>query len=65
MEIPKSSAEIIKELGINGYQFVSLLSKRARELMFGAKPLVEDKSNRFVEIAIKELLAGKTKPQGT
>lgn len=63
MEIPKSSAEMIKELNINGYQLVSLLSKRARELMFGAKPLVEDKGSSFVEIAIKELLAGKMKPQ--
>lgn len=63
MEIPKSTAELIKELNINGFQLVSLLSKRAREIMFGAKPLVEDKNSNCIELAIKELLAGKTKPQ--
>lgn len=63
MEIPKSSAALIKRLNLNEYQLVSLLSKRTRELMFGAKSLVEDKSGSFIEIAIKELLEGKIKPQ--
>lgn len=63
MEIPNSSAGLIKKLNINNYQLVSLLSKRARELMFGAKPLIENKSSNFIEIAIKEVMAGKIKLQ--
>lgn len=63
MEIPKSNATLIKQLGINEYQLVSMLSKRSKELMFGAKPLIEIKETNFTEIAIKELLDGKIKPQ--
>lgn len=63
MEIPSSSAELIKKVGINNYQLVSLLSKRIRELMFGAKPLIEDKDGSLIEIAIKELINGKIKLQ--
>lgn len=63
MEIPSSNAELIKKLEINGYELVILLSKRTRELMYGAKQLVEDKSNNFIKIAIKEVIDGKIKLQ--
>ena len=63
MEIPKSSTELIKKGSMNEYQLVSLLSKRTREIMFGAKPLLEHKYSNLIEIAIRELLAGRIKPQ--
>lgn len=63
MNIPKSTSEIIKNLNINEYELVCLINKRTRELMHGAKALIENKSNDFVEIAIQELLSGKIKPQ--
>lgn len=59
MQIPKSRATLTEKLGINEYQLVILLSKRVRELMYGAKPLVEGKDSSFIEIAIKELLDGR------
>lgn len=62
MEIPKSNTELIKELNINAYELVSLLNSRVRELMHGAKPLIENKNANFMEIAIHELLSGKIKP---
>lgn len=62
MDIPKSCAEIIKGRDINEFQLVSLLNKRLRELIYGAKPLVDDKRNNIIETAISELLSEKIKP---
>lgn len=61
MNIPKCSSELNKGLQINEYELVALLCKRAVELMHGAKPLIDDKSNNPIEITIKELLSGKIK----
>lgn len=63
MKIPLSCAELKKNVDINEYQMISFLSKRTRELMFGAKPLVDDKNESFIAIAIRELLSKKIKPQ--
>lgn len=65
MEIPKSSVDLIRELNINSYELVSMLNKRVRELIHGAKPLIDDKKGSFIEIAIYELLSGKIKPHTT
>lgn len=62
MYIPRSSAELIKDLKINEYELSIMLSKRVREFIHGAKPLIEDKNNNIIEIAILELLSGKIKP---
>lgn len=62
MYIPRSSAELIKGLKINEYELSIMLSKRVREFIHGAKPLIEDKNKNIIEIAISELLSGKIKP---
>lgn len=64
MEVPKSSADLIKDLGINEFELVCLLNKRVREFIHGVKPLIEtnDKKHTLVEIAILELLSKKIKP---
>lgn len=62
MNIPNSSAELLKELNINEYELSILLSKRVREFIHGAKPLIEDKDHNIIEIAILELISGKIKP---
>ncbi|NLS45195.1 MAG: DNA-directed RNA polymerase subunit omega [Firmicutes bacterium] len=41
------------------YSLVVATAKRARQLVNGAKPLVETKSDKPVTIAMKEILAGK------
>lgn len=63
MNIPKSSTELTKKLNINEYQLVVLINKRVRELMYGAKPLIDDKKGSLIDIAISEILSGKIKPQ--
>lgn len=62
VDIPKSSAELIKNLNINEYELVTMLTKRVREFIHGAKPLVDDKNSNLIETAISELLSGKIKP---
>nr|WP_300005786.1 DNA-directed RNA polymerase subunit omega [Tissierella sp.] len=49
---------ILKE-GDSRYTLVMLASKRARQLIEGAEPLIETDSKKPVSIAIKEILAGK------
>lgn len=63
MDISKSSADLIKNLGINEFELVCLLNKRVREFIYGAKPLIEtnDKKHNLVEIVILELLSKKIK----
>lgn len=65
MEIPKSSADLIRDLNINEYELVYLLNKRVKEFIHGAKPLIEinNKKHNLIEIALSELLSGKIKPQ--
>lgn len=41
------------------YTLVMLAAKRSRELMEGAKPLIETDSVKPVSIAIEEVIAGK------
>ncbi|WFA09819.1 DNA-directed RNA polymerase subunit omega [Tissierella sp. Yu-01] len=52
----------LKNLLIKGeskYTLVMVTSKRARQIIDGAKPMVETNSNKPVTIAIEELLEGK------
>ncbi len=65
MNVPKCSSEIRKGIQFSEYEMVILLNKRVNELMHGAKPLVEVKGDNYIEMAIKELLAGKIKPNTT
>jgi DNA-directed RNA polymerase subunit omega len=45
--------------GESKYTLVMVTSKRARQLIDGAKPLVETNSKKPVTIALEELLEGK------
>lgn len=47
------------EEGESKYTLVMVISKRARQLIDGAKPKVETNSNKPVTIAMEELLEGK------
>lgn len=44
----------------NRFELVMLASKRARQLLKGAKPLIES-DNREVVVALREVAAGKVK----
>ena len=50
-------------MNLNKFQLVTLLSKRAKDLMLGAKPLIEDKDPNYIRKAIKEFVNGKINPQ--
>ena len=43
----------------NKYLLATMIAKRAKELMKGAKPLVESKHKKFTMIALEEIKAGK------
>jgi len=48
------------------YTLVLLVSKRARQIVDGSKPLVDPKSSKPVSIAVQEVAEGKvsyTRPQ--
>lgn len=62
MNTPKSSSELAKLLNLNGYEITILINKRVKELMHGAKPLVDDKKDSLIEVAISEILSGKIRP---
>ena len=47
------------EEGESKYTLVMVISKRARQLIDGAKPNVETNSNKPVTVAMEELLEGK------
>ncbi len=49
---------VLKE-GDSRYTLVILASKRARQIIEGAKPLIETDSKKPVSIAIEEIIAGK------
>lgn len=54
-----SNKQILKEEGDSKYTMVMVIAKRARQLVDGAKPMVETKSNKPVTIALEELLEDK------
>lgn len=45
--------------GESKYTLVMVTAKRARQIIDGAKPLVETSSNKPVTIALEELVEGK------
>ena len=47
------------EEGESKYTLVMVISKRARQLIDGAKPKIETNSNKPVTVAMEELLEGK------
>lgn len=49
---------VLKE-GDSRYTLVSLVSKRSRQLIEGASPLIETDSKKPVSIAMEEIIAGK------
>lgn len=53
-----SFKDVLKEED-SRYTLVMLVSKRARQIIQGEKPLVETDSIKPVSIAIEEILAGK------
>ena len=53
--------DIINMVG-GRFKLTALIQKRWRELMFGARPLVEPGDMTPIEIAIKEIKEGKIKP---
>ena len=53
-----SNRQILRE-GESKYTMVMVVAKRARQIVDGAKPLVDTKSNKPVTIALEELLEDK------
>ncbi|NMB27614.1 MAG: DNA-directed RNA polymerase subunit omega [Tissierellia bacterium] len=56
----------LSKLGDSRYTLVMLAAKRSRELVEGAKPLIETDSTKPVSIAIEEIIEGKityTRPE--
>lgn len=49
----------LAEKGDSRYTLVILVSKRAREIILGDKPLIETDSKKAVSIALEELMADK------
>lgn len=54
--------EIVRKLG-GRFKFTSLVQHRIRELMDGARPLVEREGRSDFEIAIQEVVEGKIEYQ--
>ena len=50
--------EIVRKLG-GRFKFAALVQHRIRELMEGARPLVEREGRNDFEIAIQEIVEGK------
>lgn len=63
MDILKNILDMQKSLNVNDYEFVNLVNGRIRELIHGAKPLIENKDSNYFIIALSEILSGKIKPQ--
>lgn len=51
----------LTNIGDSRYTLVILAAKRSREIVEGAKPLIETDSIKPVSIAIEEIVAGKIK----
>lgn len=49
----------LSKIGDSRYTLVMLAAKRSRELVEGAKPLIETDSTKPVSIAIEEIIQGK------
>jgi DNA-directed RNA polymerase subunit omega len=49
----------LSKLGDSRYTLVMLASKRSRQLVEGAKPLIDTTSTKPVSIAIEEIVEGK------
>jgi len=49
---------VINELG-GRFKFTSLVQHRVRELMEGARPLVERQGRSDIEVAVQEIVEGK------
>ena len=54
--------DIINQVG-GRFRFTALVQKRWRELMMGARPMVEPGKKTPLEIAIREIAEGKIKPK--
>ncbi|MFQ5430312.1 MAG: DNA-directed RNA polymerase subunit omega [Phycisphaerae bacterium] len=50
--------EIIQQAG-GRFRFTALIQKRWRELMMGARPMVEPGNMTLLEIAVREIAEGK------
>lgn len=53
------SFEELKKINESRYSLVMTVSKRARRLVDGSKPLIESKTKKPVSLAIEEVMAGK------
>ncbi len=54
--------ELIQRVG-GRFKFTALIQKRWRELMFGARPMVDPANLTPLEIAIREVAEGKIGPK--
>lgn len=54
--------KVINQLG-GRFKFTSLVQHRVRELMEGARPLVERRGRNDFEVAVEEVIAGKIAPR--
>ncbi len=52
------NTDLINKIG-GRFRFTALVQKRWRELLFGARPLVEPGDMTQLEIAIREIAEGK------
>lgn len=53
--------KVINQLG-GRFKFTSLVQHRVRELMEGARPLVERRGRNDFEVAVEEVIEGKIAP---
>lgn len=56
--------DVINSVG-GRFRFTALVQKRWRELMMGARPMVEPANRTPLEVAIREIAEGKIKPKAT
>ena len=54
--------KIVNELG-GRFKFTALVQARIRELMEGARPLVERAGRSDFEVAVQEVVEGKIRPE--
>jgi DNA-directed RNA polymerase subunit omega len=55
--------DIINKIG-GRFKLTALIQKRWRELMFGARPMVEPGNKTPLEVVIQEIAEGKIVPEG-
>ncbi|MEB3429504.1 DNA-directed RNA polymerase subunit omega [Citroniella saccharovorans] len=53
------SFDEIKKVNNSRYAIAMIISKRARKIQEGSKPLIDSKGKKPVTIALDELMAGK------